>query len=172
MWLAREPAVTKIFSPLMTYSSPSSLAVVDTAAESEPKLGSVMAIAAHTLPRRSSCSSVATPEIAALPRPWKGTDSSSATSPQLISSALTSADMLAPLTFSLGPSTAAERLGAREGDGVGLRDALEQVGQRVELDGVGVLGEVVLARDRPQHLGGAFVGHVDDGLQLLAAFPD
>ena len=39
MWLAREPAVTKIFSPLMTYSSPSSVAVVDTAAESEPKLG-------------------------------------------------------------------------------------------------------------------------------------
>ena len=49
MWVAREPAVTKIFSPLMTYSSPSSLAVVDTAAESEPKLGSVMAIAAHSL---------------------------------------------------------------------------------------------------------------------------
>ena len=62
--------MTKIFSPLMTYSSPSSLAVVDTAAESEPKPGSVMAIAAHTLPSRSSCSSVATPEIAALPRPW------------------------------------------------------------------------------------------------------
>ena len=70
MWVAREPAVTKIFSPLITYSSPSSLAVVDTAAESEPKPGSVMAIAAHTLPSRSSCSSVATPEIAALPRPW------------------------------------------------------------------------------------------------------
>ena len=69
MWVAREPAVTKIFSPLITYSSPSSLAVVDTAAESEPKPGSVIAIAAHTLPRRLSCSSVATPLIAALPRP-------------------------------------------------------------------------------------------------------
>ena len=56
MWVAREPAVTKIFSPLMTYSSPSSTAVVDTAAESEPKLGSVIAIAAQTsLPSRSSC---------------------------------------------------------------------------------------------------------------------
>src|SRR5574340_1512801 len=63
MWLARDPAVTKIFSPLITYSSPSRVAVVDTAAESEPKLGSVIAIAAHTLPSRLSCSSVATPEI-------------------------------------------------------------------------------------------------------------
>jgi len=39
------------------------------AAESDPKPGSVMAIAAHTLPKRFNCSSVATPEIAALPRP-------------------------------------------------------------------------------------------------------
>ena len=29
------------------------------------------------------------------------------------------------------------------------------------------LGKVVLARDRPEHLGSAVVGHVDDGLQLL-----
>ena len=70
MWVAREPAVTKIFSPLITYSSPSSLAVVVTAAESDPNDGSVMAIAAQTVPRRCSCSSVATPEIAALPSPW------------------------------------------------------------------------------------------------------
>ncbi|EUA13794.1 hypothetical protein I553_6913 [Mycobacterium xenopi 4042] len=70
MWVAREPAVTKIFSPLITYSSPSSLAVVDTAAESDPNPGSVMAIAAHTLPNRCSCSSVARPEIVALPKPW------------------------------------------------------------------------------------------------------
>ena len=70
MWVAREPAVTKIFSPLITYSSPSRVAVVDTAAESDPKPGSVMAIAAHTLPRRCSCSSLATAEIAALPSPW------------------------------------------------------------------------------------------------------
>ena len=70
MWVAREPAVTKIFSPLITYSSPSTLAVVETAAESDPKLGSVIAIAAQTFPSRASCSSVATPEIAALPRPW------------------------------------------------------------------------------------------------------
>ena len=98
MWVARDPAVTKIFSPLITYSSPSSLAVVDTAAESEPKPGSVMAIAAHTsLPSRSSCSSVATPLIAALPSPWRGTDSINATSPQLISITLSTADMLPPL---------------------------------------------------------------------------
>ncbi|SKX66846.1 Uncharacterised protein [Mycobacteroides abscessus subsp. abscessus] len=69
MWVAREPEVTKIFSPLITYSSPSSLAVAVTAAESEPKLGSVMAMAAHTLPKRLSCSSVATAAMAELPRP-------------------------------------------------------------------------------------------------------
>ena len=45
----RSPAVTKIFSPLMTYSSPSSLAVVETAEESEPKDGSVIAMEAQVL---------------------------------------------------------------------------------------------------------------------------
>ena len=44
-------------------------AVVLTAAESDPNDGSVMAIAAQTLPKRFNCSSVATPEIAALPSP-------------------------------------------------------------------------------------------------------
>ena len=79
--------------------------MVLTAAESEPKPGSVIAIAAHTsLPSFSSCSGVATEEIAALPRPWRGTDSSNATSPQLTSSALSNADMLAPLMFPFGPS--------------------------------------------------------------------
>ncbi|SKU31897.1 Uncharacterised protein [Mycobacteroides abscessus subsp. abscessus] len=70
MWVAREPAVTKIFSPLMTYSSPSSLAVVETAAESEPKPGSVMAMAAQILPKRSPSSLLVTLDTAALPRPW------------------------------------------------------------------------------------------------------
>src|SRR6478672_10297765 len=57
-----------------------------------------MAMAAHTsLPSRSSCSLVATPLIAALPRPWRGTESIKATSPQLISITLTTADMLPPL---------------------------------------------------------------------------
>ena len=51
MCVERSPAVTKIFSPLRTHSSPSRTAVVVTAAESEPKLGSVMAIEAHTLPK-------------------------------------------------------------------------------------------------------------------------
>ena len=68
-WSAREPAVTKIFSPLMTYSSPSSVAVVLTAAESEPKLGSVIAIDAQTSLNFSSCSGLATAAIAAFPRP-------------------------------------------------------------------------------------------------------
>ena len=57
---ARSPEVTKIFSPLRTYSSPSSSAVVRIAAESEPASGSVIAIAAHLPPKRSSCSSLAT----------------------------------------------------------------------------------------------------------------
>ena len=62
---ARSPVVTKIFSPLSTYSSPSSMAVVRIAAESEPASGSVIAIAAHLPPKRLSCSSSATAAIAA-----------------------------------------------------------------------------------------------------------
>ncbi len=112
IWDAREPAVTKIFSPLITYSSPSSTAVVVTAAESDPNPGSVMAIAAHTLPSRSSCSSVATPEIAALPNPWNGMDSTRATSPQLTSTMLTTADMLPPLMFPFGPSSSSRNASA------------------------------------------------------------
>ena len=42
---ARSPEVTKIFSPLRTYSSPSLTAVVRIWAESEPNSGSVIAIA-------------------------------------------------------------------------------------------------------------------------------
>ena len=81
--------------------------MVDTAAESDPKDGSVMAIAAQTsVPSRASCSSVATPAMAALPSPCRGTDSSRAMSPQAISRALSNADMLAPLMFPFGPSSA------------------------------------------------------------------
>ena len=69
MWSARAPDVTKILVPLMTYSSPSSRAVAETAAESDPKSGSVMAIEAHTRPNFSICSSFATAAIAELPRP-------------------------------------------------------------------------------------------------------
>ncbi len=66
---ARSPEVTKIFSPLSTYSSPLRSAVVRIEAESEPASGSVIAIAAHLPPYFSSCSSVATEAIAELPRP-------------------------------------------------------------------------------------------------------
>lgn len=82
---ARSPAVTKIFSPLITYSSPSSRAVAVIAAESEPQSGSVIAIAAHSPENFLSCSSVATEPMAALPSPWRGMDSSRPTSPQHIS---------------------------------------------------------------------------------------
>ncbi|SKV75999.1 Uncharacterised protein [Mycobacteroides abscessus subsp. massiliense] len=112
MWVAREPAVTKIFSPLMTYSSPSSLAVVVTAAESEPKPGSVMAMAAHTLPNLSASSLVVTLDTAALPSPWKGMVSSRPQSPQLISRAFSSADMLAPLTFCFSVFSSARKASA------------------------------------------------------------
>src|SRR5690606_31684910 len=81
----RSPDVTKIFSPLMTYSSPSRTAVVEMAAESEPKDGSVIAIDAQVPLNRSSCSSLATEAIAELPRPWRGIESSRPVSPQHIS---------------------------------------------------------------------------------------
>ena len=69
----------------MTYSSPSSTAVVLMFAESEPVPGSVIAMPAHTPSKRSSWSSSATEAIAELPSPWRGIDSSSPTSPQHIS---------------------------------------------------------------------------------------
>ena len=80
----------------MTYSSPSLRAVVDTAEESEPNDGSVMAIAAQVLPKLSSCSSVATAARAELPRPWNGSDSVKPTSPQQVSMTLSSDAMLPP----------------------------------------------------------------------------
>ena len=78
---AREPEVTKIFSPFSTYSSPSRTAVVRIAAESDPAAGSVIAIAAHMPSKRSLCSAFATDAIAELPRPWRGIESSRPTSP-------------------------------------------------------------------------------------------
>src|SRR5512139_635595 len=81
----RSPAVTKIFSPLRTYSSPSSTAVVWMLAESEPVPGSVIAMLAHRPSKRLCCSSSATEAMAELPRPWRGIDSSRPTSPQHIS---------------------------------------------------------------------------------------
>lgn len=77
----RSPAVTKIFSPLITYAPPSR-AVVVMAAESDPHEGSVMAIAAQRPPSRESRSGLATEAIAALPRPWPGMDRSSPRSAQ------------------------------------------------------------------------------------------
>ena len=87
--LPRSPAVQKIFSPLRTHSSPSSVAVVCTPAESEPTPGSVIAIAAHNLPNRSFCSGVATAEIAALPKPTPGIASINPTQPAAISIVVT-----------------------------------------------------------------------------------
>src|SRR5688500_3012336 len=84
----------------MTYSSPSSTAVVWMLAESDPASGSVMAMPAQTPLKRSACSSLATDAIAELPRPCRGIDSSRPTSPQHISRMESTEAMLAPfLTF-------------------------------------------------------------------------
>ncbi len=67
------------------------------AAESEPASGSVIAIAAHLPPKRFSCSSLATAEIAAWPSPWRGIVSSRPTSPQHSSITPSRLAMLEPL---------------------------------------------------------------------------
>src|SRR5882762_7164974 len=52
---------------------------------------------AHTRSNRASCSSSATDAIAALPSPWRGIASTSATSPQQASMTLRTVDRLPPL---------------------------------------------------------------------------
>ena len=128
MWVARDPAVTKIFSPLMTYSSPSSLAVVDTAAESDPKPGSVIAIAAHTLAEllellvggHTGDRGVA--EALAGHRQHQRD-----VAPTDLHHVEHCRHVAAVVVVALGLGAVAERLGAGERDGVRLRDALEQV---------------------------------------------
>ena len=66
---ARQPVVTKIFSPLITHSSPSSTALVCTRDGSEPQPGSVIAIASVSPPHFAICSGVPAARSAALPRP-------------------------------------------------------------------------------------------------------
>ena len=106
---ARSPEVTKIFSPLRTYSSPSLRAVVDRLAESDPMPGSVIAIAAQVPLNRSCCSSLATEAIAELPRPWRGIESSSPTSPQHISMIESTEARLAPFLLPSFSSAASSR---------------------------------------------------------------
>src|SRR5688572_1908371 len=66
-------------------------------AESEPDSGSVIAIAAQRPSYRWSCSSFATAEIAAFPRPWRGIERTRPTSPQQVSITPSAEDMLVPL---------------------------------------------------------------------------
>jgi hypothetical protein len=80
--------------------------VVRIAAESEPASGSVIAIAAQRPPKRSSCSSSATDAIAELPRPWRGIESRSPTSPQESSMTPRQVAMLLPLRFPPPPAEA------------------------------------------------------------------
>jgi hypothetical protein len=70
---ARQPVVTKIFSPFSTHSSPSSAAVVLTREGSEPHPGSVIAIASVRSPHFCFCASVPAACRAELPSPrsWR-----------------------------------------------------------------------------------------------------
>ncbi len=176
MWVAREPAVTKIFSPLMTYSSPSRVAVVLTAAESEPKLGSVMAIAAHTLPNRSSCSSVATAAIAEFPQTLVGGDGQHETEVapacfdhverRLHVAAVDHRALFARLRLLLLAATA---VGTRAGL-AGLRETVVEAGQGVEFDRVIVFAQIVFARDGSEDLRRRLMCLVDGDVQLLREF--
>src|ERR1700687_1632496 len=92
---AISPAVQKILVPLITQWSPSRVAVVVTAEESEPKPGSVIAIAPHLgfpprkrLRKRSFCSGVPAAITAAPPTPLLGVDRNRPASPQHSSSVL------------------------------------------------------------------------------------
>ena len=81
--------------------------------------------------------------------------------------------MLPPLWFAVfGPFGVAERLDACEREGLCLRDAFEERYQGLQLDGVLVLTQVILARYRAQHLGGALMRFMNYRLQLAAAVPD
>ena len=68
-----------------------------------------------------------------------------------------------PLRLPSSRPPLASRLHAGGAGAVGAAGvhAVDQRGEHVELLGVGVLGEVVLARDRAEHLGGDLVGLAD-----------
>ena len=109
MWSARSPEVTKIFSPLRTYSSPSRTAVVLMLAESEPVPGSVIAIAGPDAVEARELLVVGDAAIAELPRPWRGMESSRPTSPQHISWIDITEARLAPFLFAPSSSPSSRR---------------------------------------------------------------
>src|SRR5258706_9163841 len=107
------PEVQKILVPWITKWSPSRVAVVVTAEESEPKPGSVIAIAPHLglpprkrLRKRSFCSGVPAAITAAPPSPLLGVDRNRPASPQQSSSVLSTVYRLR----SLGASESADAL--------------------------------------------------------------
>src|SRR5262249_5221645 len=59
------------------------------------------------------------------------------------------------------------RQAARRRAGAGGVEAVEERGEQIELLRVGVLGEIVLARDRAEHVGRDQVRLLDEGAQLL-----
>ena len=68
---------------------------------------------------------------------------------------------------SVGLVVAAYAGGAGAADRAGLGEPVDHRGEHVELLGVLVLGEVVLARDRPQHVHRDLVGLADERPELL-----
>ena len=113
---------------------------------------------------------MATEAIAELPRPWRGIDSSRPTSPQHISAIdITEARLVPFLTAVVVRAVlvALDAGGAGALGCAGLGEPVDHRGEHVELLGVLVLGEVVLARDRPQHVHRDLVGLVDQRAVLL-----
>ena len=160
MWSARSPEVTKIFSPLRTYSSPSRTAVVVMLAESEPVPGSVIAMPAQTPSNRASCSSSATRRDrgVAEPLPRHGEQQADVAPAHLLDR-----HHRGEVGAVLAPSRRRPRSPAHAGRAGSLRRAglgqpVDHRREHVELLGVLVLGEVVLARDRSQHVHRDLVG--------------
>ena len=144
--------------------------MVRIAAESEPASGSVIAIAAQRPSKRCSCSSLATEAIAELPSPWRGIESSSPTSPQQSSMIPKHGGEVGAVAVRgvLGGAGVAPHAGGAGATGVAAGvHAVDQRGEHVELLGVLVLGEVVLARDRAEDLGRDLVGLADERAELL-----
>ncbi len=164
----RSPEVTKIFSPLMTYSSPSRTAVVAMLAESEPvaRLGD-----RHARPDPGEPLLL----LGVGDRRDGGVAESLArqgqqeadVAPAHLRDAEHRGEVGAVLHPTVGLVLAPDSGGARPVAGAGLREPVDHGGEEVELLGVGVLGRVVLAADRTQHVHGDLVGLVAQGDELL-----
>ena len=132
--------------------------MVETAAESEPKLGSVMAIDAHTSAKRSSCSLSATAAIAALPRPLWDRQGQADVAP----AGLERVEHRDHVDAVLGRPL----VGLAGGLGALLLGFLDEFAQVIELGGVFVLGLVVLTGHGPEDVLAHRVGLLHGRSQL------